>query len=83
MRRRPNPWIALPSLGLGLVAGALGWVVTDVSCRQPDPDGIVSPCIGWSVFFSVVSFVIVTVSVAVLLALVFRSLSEWQERSPE
>jgi hypothetical protein len=39
LRRRPNPWIAIPSLALGLIAGALGWIVTDVSCRQPDAAG--------------------------------------------
>jgi hypothetical protein len=32
------------------------------------------------VFFSVVSFLVVTGGVAVLLVLVYRSLAEWQER---
>jgi hypothetical protein len=80
VRRRPNPWIVIPSLALGLLAAALGWLVTDVSCRQSDPAGVAGSCPGWSVFFSVVSFLVVTVGVAVLLVLVYRSLAEWQER---
>jgi hypothetical protein len=81
-RRYPNPWIALPSLLLGLLAGALGWVVTDVSCRQPDPQGAVGSCNGWAAFVAVVSFLAVTAGVALLLVLVFRSLAEWREGQP-
>jgi hypothetical protein len=62
---------------LGVLAAVLGWLVTDVSCRQ---SGAAGPCPGWSVFFSVVSFLVVTIGVAVLLVLVYRSLAEWQER---
>jgi hypothetical protein len=80
MRRFPNPWIAVPSLLMGLLAAGLGWVVTDVSCRQPDPDGLVTPCLGWAAFFAVVCFLLVTIGVALLLVLVFRSLAEWRER---
>lgn len=80
MRRRPNPWIVLPSLTLGLLAAALGWVVTDVSCRQPGVTGLGGSCPGWSVFSAVLSFLVVTVGVAILLVLVFRSLTEWRER---
>jgi len=79
-RRVPNPWIALPSLLMGALAAGLGWVVTDVSCRQPDPNGVVSPCNGWAALTATVSFVAVTVGVAVLLALVYRSVAEWRER---
>lgn len=80
MRRRPNPWITIPSLVMGLLAGALGWVVTDVSCRQPDASGMVSTCYGWATFFAVVSFAGATVGVAIMLVLVYRSIAEWQER---
>lgn len=81
MRRRlPNPWIAVPSLLMGLLAAALGWVVTDVSCRQPDFNGVVNPCNGWAALAAVVSFVAVTLGVTVLLVLVYRSLAEWRER---
>lgn len=81
MRRRlPNPWIVIPSLVLGLLAAGLGWVVTDVSCRQPDADGVISSCDGWAAFFAILSFLAVTVGVTLLLVLVFRSLAEWRER---
>lgn len=80
MTRRPNPWIALPSLALGALAGALGWVVTDVSCRQPSPSGVVSGCPGWAALIAVVSFLGATAGVAVLLVLVYRSLAEWREQ---
>lgn len=76
--RRPNPWIAIPSLALGVLAGALGWIVTDVSCRQ---GADASPCLGWSVFFAVIAFLVVTVSVAIVLVLVYKSLAEWRERA--
>ncbi len=80
MRRRPNPWIAIPAVALGLLAGALGAVVTEVSCRQPDSQGVIGTCPGWAVVFAIVSFLAVTAGVAVLLALVYRSLAEWRER---
>lgn len=80
MKRRPNPWIAIPSLLLGLLAGGLGYAVTDVSCRQPDIAGITSSCVGWSILVAVASFVIVTIGVGLILVLVFRSLAEWQEQ---
>ncbi len=63
MRRKPNPWIALPALGLGVLAGALGWFVTDVSCRQPDGSGGFTTCAGWAALVAVVSFLVVTVGV--------------------
>ena len=79
MKRRPNPWIVIPSLLLGTLAGILGWVVTEVSCRQPDATGAVGSCPGWAAFMAIVSFVVVAVGVVILLALTFRSLAEWQE----
>ena len=81
MRRRPNPWIAVPSVALGLVAGALGWVVTDVSCRQPDGSGGFTTCTGWAALAAIASFAVVTVGVALILVLVYRSLAEWREGS--
>ena len=66
---------------MGLLAGALGWVVTDVSCRQPDITGLSQPCYGWSVLIAIVSFLAAMIGVALLLVLVFRSLAEWQERA--
>lgn len=80
MTRRPNPWIAIPSLALGLLAAFLGYTVTDVSCRQPDLTGLTSPCVGWAIAIGAVSFVAVTVGVGLVLVLVYRSLAEWKER---
>lgn len=79
MRRFPNPWIAIPSIALGLLAGALGWVVTSVSCRQPDGLGQVSNCNGWAFAVAAVSFLAVTVGVALVLVLVYRSIAEWRD----
>ena len=79
MRRRPNPWVALPSLALGLLAGALGWIVTDLSCRQPEAGGGFTTCVGWAALVALVSFLAVTIGVALILVLVYRSLAEWQE----
>ncbi|MGH8871814.1 MAG: hypothetical protein ACRDWS_07565 [Acidimicrobiia bacterium] len=79
MRRRPNPWVAIPSLALGLLAGALGWFVTDVSCRQPDGAGGFTTCAGWAVLAAVVSFLGVTIGAALVLVLVYRSLAEWRD----
>lgn len=81
MRRLPNPWIALPSVAMGLLAGLLGYAVTDVSCRQPNISGVSSPCLGWSILVAVISFLAVTIGVALLLVLVYRSLAEWRETS--
>lgn len=80
MKRRPNPWITIPSIVLGLLAGALGYTVTDVSCRQPDITGLSAPCPGWSILIGVLSLILVTVGVGLVLVLVYRSLAEWQER---
>lgn len=76
MRRRPNPWIALPSLALGLLAAGLAWVVTSVSCEL---DNQITGCVGWSITFSLASLVVVTAGTAVILVLVFQSLAEWRE----
>jgi hypothetical protein len=56
----------------GAVAGALAWVVTDVSCE--------TSCAGWATLVSVVSFLVVTIGVVLILVLVYRSLAEWNEK---
>jgi hypothetical protein len=81
MRRRPNPWIAVPALFLGALAAALGWIVTDVSCRVPVDGGGYTTCVGWATLVAVVSFLAVTIGAAVILVLVYRSLAEWRESS--
>lgn len=80
MRRRPNPWIAVPSLLLGALAAVLGWIVTDVSCRVPARTGGYTTCVGWAAVIATVSFLVVTLGVALILVLVYRSLAEWREK---
>lgn len=81
MRRTPNPWIAIPSIVLGLLAGLLGWVVTEVSCQQPDTAGQVSSCRGWALMVAAIAFIAVTVGATLVLVLVYRSLAEWREKT--
>ena len=76
MRGTPNPWIAVPSLLVGALAGTLGWVVTDVSCRSDGGRG----CPGWAGIMASISFLAAVIGVGLVLALVFRSLAEWRER---
>lgn len=80
MRRRPNPWIALPALVAGGVAGWLGGTVTAVSCRYRDVDGTIVTCPGWTATMAIASFLVVAIGVAVVLVLVYRSLAEWREQ---
>ncbi|MGH8913582.1 MAG: hypothetical protein ACRDZM_03605 [Acidimicrobiia bacterium] len=81
MRRRPNPWIAIPSLGLGALAATLGWIVTDVSCRVPEVSGGHTSCLGWATVVAIAAFLAVTIGAAVILVLVYRSLAEWREKT--
>jgi hypothetical protein len=77
VRRKPNPWIATPAIVLGLLAGALAWVVTSVSCELSDPTG---GCVLWSVVMSAAALALVTSGTAVILTLAYRSLAEWREQ---
>ncbi|MGF1617461.1 MAG: hypothetical protein ACFCU2_06580 [Acidimicrobiia bacterium] len=79
MRRTPNPWIAIPSLTVGVLAGLLGWFVTDLSCTTSDPVGAVTHCHGWSAAIAAGAFIVVTAGMALVLVLIYRSLGEWQE----
>ncbi|HEY7468030.1 MAG TPA: hypothetical protein VIC07_00685 [Acidimicrobiia bacterium] len=70
----------MPALALGVLAAALGWIITDVSCRVPDGAGGYTTCVGWAVVVALLSFLVVTIGVALILVLVYRSLAEWRER---
>lgn len=83
MRRRPNLWIVLPAVVAGAVAAWLGGTVTAVSCRYRDAAGNLVSCPGWTTAVSVLSFLVVTVGVAVVLVLVFRSLAEWRDQEAD
>ena len=42
--------------------------------------GKVTSCPGWALGIGVLSFLIVTVATALILALVYRSIAEWNEK---
>ncbi len=69
----------MPSLVVGFLAGILGWFVTDLSCTTSDPVDAVTACPGWSAAISAGAFLAVTMGMAMVLVLVFRSLAEWRE----
>ncbi len=79
MKRIPNPWIAVPALAMGSLAGFLGWFATDLSCTASDEAGAITPCIGWSTLIAITSFVVVTAGTTLVLVLIYRSLAEWRE----
>ena len=71
--RYPNPWVAIPSLVAGALAGWVGYVVTDVSCRVDQVEG---SCTGWAIGIAVAAFLIATIGMAIVIVLVYRSLAE-------
>lgn len=79
MRRLPNPWIAIPSVVAGALAAVIAGIVTDVSCRYATSDGTVVRCPGWTATVAVAAFLLVTIGMAVVLVLVYRSLAEHRE----
>ena len=80
MSRRPNPWIAIPSLVAGAISAALGWIVTSVSCTADVAPGVPgSPCPGWAATFAVLGFAGGTIGMAVVTVLAFRSLAEYND----
>jgi ABC-type Co2+ transport system permease subunit len=78
--RTPNPWIVIPSLLAGLIAGWVGYVVTDVSCRVELPDGTIDTCPEWAIPVSIVAFLVAMIGMAVVIVLVYRSLAEAAEQ---
>ena len=78
--RRPNPWIAVPSLVAGIISGALGWIVTSVSCTADIQPGVPGdPCPVWAGSFAVLGFIAGTIGMAVVVVLAFRSLAEYRD----
>ena len=73
-RRFPNPWIAVPGLAAGALAAALGWIITDISCRP-------KACPVLAAAAAVVGLVAGAVGMAVVLVLVFRSIAEWKDQN--
>ena len=73
MRRIPNPWVLAPALLAGVLGGALGWIITAISCR---PEG----CVGWSIAAAIFGLVAGLLGITVVLSLTYRSIAEWRER---
>ncbi len=73
--RRLNPWIAVPAVTAGLIGAALGWIVTDVSCRV-EVEGVIVHCPGWSSLFAGAGFLSGLVGAGTLMVLVYRSMAE-------
>ncbi len=80
MKARPNPWIALPALGLGLVLGYLGWLITDASCRLEGGTALDGGCPLVSTLVGLGSFLGATWGIALVLSLVYRSIAEYRDR---
>lgn len=78
MRRRPNPWIVVPSLVIGALGAWITYLVMDVSCRV-EVDGVVETCTGLALGLAATVFVIATVGMAVVLVLVYRSIAEYRD----
>ena len=79
-RRRPNPWVAFPSLAMG---GLIGWVtflVIDVTCRAESETGV-ETCTPLATGLGLVGGVLGTVGMAVVLVLVYRSIAEHRAAS--
>jgi hypothetical protein len=75
--RRPNPWITIPALAAGILAGAIGWLVTSVTCMvEVAPNVFESSCPAWAAVISALAFVGVTVAMTVVMVLVARSIAE-------
>ena len=76
---RPNPWILIPSLIVGLLVGWLGWIATHVSCRADQAPG--GPgCPGMATVLGLISFVGATIGVVVVLAMTGRSIAEYRDQ---
>ncbi len=80
MRMRPNPWIAVPALALGLLIGYLGWLITETSCQLDSNNAIDPGCPVTAVVVGVASLAGATVGIAIVLSLVYRSIAEYRER---
>ena len=76
---KPNPWIVIPSMLVGLLVGWLGWIATQVSCRADQAPG--GPgCPGAATVIGLISFVGATTGVVVVLAMTGRSIAEYRDQ---
>jgi hypothetical protein len=79
---RPNPWIAIPAVVLGLLVGYLGWLVTDRSCRLDANTAIDAGCPVTAVIVGAASLAGTIIGIAIVLSLVYRSIAEYRDRNP-
>jgi hypothetical protein len=76
--RLPNPWIALPSVLVGLLGAWITYLVMDLSCRV-EVDGGIETCTGLAASLAAVVFVAATIGMTVVLVLVYRSIAEYRD----
>ncbi len=76
-RRRPNPWIVIPALVMGVLGAAITWWISDATCRY---NNLGASCPGWTWLFTGIAFVACTFGVGLILVLIYRSLSEWKDK---
>jgi hypothetical protein len=78
-RKKPNPYLLVPSLVLGLLVGWMGFVITNISCRAEQP----APAPGCPVTAALVglgAFVLAAAGLLVVLALTARSIAEYRQQ---
>lgn len=80
MKRRPNPWIAIPAVIGGGLAAWLAGTITAVSCRYRAIDGTIVTCPTSTTVVAVLAFLAVGIGVTVVMVLVYRSLAEWRQK---
>ncbi len=80
--RRPNPWILIPALLVGLLVGWLGWIATEVSCRADQAPGTPG-CPGVATLIGIICFIGATVGLTVVLAMTGRSIAEYRQQEEE
>ena len=77
--RRPNPWIVIPGVIVGLLLGWLGWIATQVSCQADQAPG--GPgCPTAAAIVGVISFIGATIGLIVVLAMTGRSIAEYRDQ---
>ena len=74
--RRPNPWVAVPALVAGALAGFLGWVITSLSCSSTGRS-----CMLTAVLVGLGSFIAAAIGMTVVVVLLYRSIAE--QKKPE
>ncbi len=76
---KPNPYLVIPSLVLGVLVGGMGFVITNVSCRAEQP----APAPGCPLtagLIGLAAFLVASVGLLVVLALTARSIAEYRQQ---